>query len=208
MAGWITLGQAVELGIVKKGSYIDYHPEKKTTVFDRRETGWRDRQVWQTEDLRYMFAHLSQRGEIVIVSDTITDQSLHLQGEIGKNQAINTLQKVCNSLFSNNELGAVAYFMTKEDFEELPRKVRKVRNREKIFCDSVFGPGATCTNYLNEEYIIYSHMILKVRPLVTLEPTIFIRVEDNLYDGSSSEKAFQISLNGYKFSYLENILLP
>ena len=208
MLKWITLEQAIQQGNIKKGDYIGYFPEHATNVASHSETGGVRISTLETEQLGYRLAYITEKKKIVIISDKLTSQTLHLYGKKGRKHGPNTLLKVCNTLFSNATLGAVAYFMTEEDFKKLPKKLRYAKNWEKSFIQSIFGPGAVCTNYLSEEYLNNDSMSLKLRPLVSLEPSIFVGVGDNFYNGSSQERSFRISLIDRSTHYLENILLP
>lgn len=110
----------VEEPTVNIGDYIAYTPDKaQNYVVDGTTAGVANNSPdgVKQEELNWRVLNINEDGTIDIISDEPMSQEVYFGGALGYNNGVYLLNEICEKLYSNKSLGAVARSVKLEDIE-------------------------------------------------------------------------------------------
>ena len=106
--------------IVKVGDYIEYSGDGQSCTVGNDETGYTSSQSIEVEQKIWRVLSVNKEtGEVLITTDGATNEEIFLAGAKGFLKGIDTLNKICKELYSNNTFGTEARSMTIADVYNL-----------------------------------------------------------------------------------------
>lgn len=148
--GIITVGDALK-GI--SGHYFAYKPVERIYTALPEETGWKAKQMFQTEQLGWCLERIGD--EIHLVADQATEMQLFLCGKIGYESGVKTINRFCQNLYSNS-LATKVIGMTKEMI--IAGVSRSVKMNDKYWLGESYRCDYPIGEKLGMSYVI-SHYV-------------------------------------------------
>ena len=104
------------------GDYVDYTYDADTQGYSLNKlySGYyvEDQTIQQTTDLKWRVLGVNDKGEIELISDSLTNNIVCLGNASGYNNGVYLLNDICSKQYSNSELGITARSLTIEDIEK------------------------------------------------------------------------------------------
>ncbi len=100
------------------GDYVSYTPKTDSTTYSLNSvySGYsQERIINQDSELKWRVFSINNDGSISLISAKPTAQKVTLNGAAGYNNGVFLLNDICNQLYSNKEIGAVARSISYED---------------------------------------------------------------------------------------------
>lgn len=182
-----------------RGDYLDYKPEHKKCVLTKGQTGCKEDQTFETEQLGWRIERFN--NQLFLVADDATDAKLTLRGQLGYKNGIKAMDQMCKDLYSNSMLGCRAMNITKEMFESFSSIISNKRYWLGLsYAFNYYEDGFFGMYYADDGsidfYILYNSFdggfsnSFGVRPIVPLKSDIQVEILD-CCDGSK-EKPWHI----------------
>ena len=123
----------VEIGM-NIGDYVKYEFKDGTYTIEEDRIGnvsevivyadYNEDTEWRVIDVD------SITGQVKIVPTNLTNLNLKLLGENGYNNAVKTLNELCNELFSNDELHSTARSINLDDIEKISSNINSIKGSD------------------------------------------------------------------------------
>ncbi len=191
----ITLEEALRQGIVKIGDYVDYRPKLGRCVLTGEQTGWKEDQKFETEELGWRLDKF--QGDLVLIASKPTS-ALWLQGGTGYKEGLLAMDTLCRSAYSNPHFSKKVIPMTEEMQKEIGRKYV---TRESYWLGS--AAVVTCYDYACWGFGYVDGSVVDVvyansRPLVSpysdelngcygVRPAVYLKSKIQLKEGSGTK---------------------
>lgn len=200
MAEIMTLRNAVSEGAIGIGAYIPYKPEYKKVILKKKETGWTEDQVYETqENLHWRLASIEGiNKKLILVSYEVPDEVIYLKGYNGYRNSEAVLKKCCER-FSCSKLGLKARSMNQKDAQNfIDNDMYQLVNPSNYTiwissrCQAVFarhtyyglkavrfvnGNLFITATYLAAQHINYGHCDgLRILPIIDLPDDVKINI--------------------------------
>ena len=125
----ITLSEAFRMRRLEEGEVIKYHPNHKRFILKESMTGFKENQVFETEELPWRIFQF--KNYFMLVADEVTRGKLLLNGKTGYERGSSALHIACMELYSCRELCASAQSMTRPVYDLLPERYKRVQSRRE-----------------------------------------------------------------------------
>lgn len=184
--------------------YVDYKPEEKTIWIGKNTNGCERADHPRTEKLRWWPVYSETNPFIV---SGVTKFELSLCGLTGWTKLEEALQMYA-TLYDNEELGAVGTFLSRSRFEKLPEHLKNVEGRywlcekfwmaeeyasiiEKYYAYRVDSGYASGIQLYHSEAGDMKYTC-GIRNIVVFPKEIQVIMGDDMYDGSSPDRALKL----------------
>lgn len=127
--------------LLKIGDYVNYTYDivSEGYALPQTQSGYsNDRTIAQTKELNWRILNIDQEnGTIDLISETVTNQAVYLNGALGYNNGVYLLNDICRTLYSNHNVNIYARSLNIEDIERQMNDIGK--NAKNTYVNSTIN---------------------------------------------------------------------
>lgn len=140
-------GTKITKEMLKIGDYVQYTPDSAGAYnLASTTSGYNYNQTITQETFNWRIMSINSDGTVDLVSDEPTDQTIYLQGALAYNNAVWTLNDICEKQYSNTTLGVTARSLNLIDIESKFNETGiEARNKYKSTGNIQYGSINTYT---------------------------------------------------------------
>ena len=120
--GKITLMEAIRKNILKVGDEVEFGcsilPGPPITAVWKKESGYHDTQYITRKSNKFYFVGTGEDGSLRFIATRSLDSKIILAGEIGFENGLSIMNKICSNLYSKKSLGIFSTPLDNDEFSK------------------------------------------------------------------------------------------